>query len=265
MTAETTTGTTRGRVFRPSGSWGRLSGRRARWTGVVVLVLVFVPSLVASLVLFYWESTNSGLVLVDQDVQDVAVSMRTPLADTVIELYSDLGDPLPAFVATTLAMVGLALLWRSITPVVLMLLGTAGSLAMSMTTKAYADRVRPPLDLSVSPLEPSWSFPSGHALNATIIAGVMAYLFVSRTRSWRIAAVAVPLALLHLLLMGLSRVYLGAHWLTDVIVGWTMALAWLSLVLAVHQLLLRRFERHARTDLDGPGDPPPVTTANVAT
>ncbi len=222
-----------------AGTYGRLRGRRARWTGVVVLVLVLVPSLLASLALFWLESTSSGLAAFDQGVLDRVVAARTPVLDTVVTVYSDLGDPAPAIISTGLAVAGLAVLWRSWTPVVLMFLGGAGSLAMSMTTKAYADRVRPPLDLAVAPLEPSWSFPSGHALNATIIAGILAYLLVSRTRSWRVAALAVPLAVTHLVMMGLSRVYLGAHWLSDVVVGWTMALAWLALVLLVHQLLLR--------------------------
>ncbi|WP_380169190.1 phosphatase PAP2 family protein [Jannaschia sp. R86511] len=262
MAAEPTTASTRDGAV--PGPYGRLRGRRARWTGVVVLGLVFLPSLVASLVLFWMESTNSGLIAYDQGLLDRVAATRTPLADDVITVYSDLGDPAPAIVATGLAVAGLGLLWRSWTPVVLMLLGGAGSLAMSMSTKAYADRVRPPVDLAVTPMEPSWSFPSGHALNATIIAGVLAYLVISRSRSWRVAAVAVPLAVLHLVLMGASRVYLGAHWPTDVVVGWTMALAWLSLVLAVHQLLLRRFERRAATDLTGDGDDPSATAATVA-
>ncbi len=245
-------------------AYGRLRGRRARWTGALVLLLLFLPCLAASLVLFWMESTNSGLIAYDQGILDRVSAARTDTLDTVVTVYSDLGDPAPAIIATGLAVAGLAVLWRSWTPVVLMLLGGAGSLAMSMTTKAYADRVRPSLDLAVTPLEPSWSFPSGHALNATILAGVLAYLFVSRTRSWRVAAVAVPLALLHTVLMGLSRVYLGAHWLSDVVVGWTMALAYLSLVLAVHQLLLRRFERRAQTSLTGHDMDPPAAAATLA-
>lgn len=255
---------TRGRVFEPSGNWGRLHGRPARLTGFVVLVAIFVPSVVASLVLFYWESTNSGLMVYDQGIIESAAEGRDPAWVPAITLYSDLGDPAPAIVLTFLGCLGLAILWKSVTPLILMLLGGAGSLAMSMTTKAYADRVRPPLDLAVVPMEPSWSFPSGHALNATIIAGVFAYLFISRTRSWWVAAIAVPLAVAHTTLMGLSRVYLGAHWFTDVVVGWFMALAWLSLVLAVHQLLLRRFERRPpQTSLTGDDEGPPGSAATV--
>jgi undecaprenyl-diphosphatase len=45
--------------------------------------------------------------------------------------------------------------------------------------------------------------------------------------------------------MGLSRVYLGAHWLSDVVVAWPMSFAWLALVLTLHQVLVRRPGRGA--------------------
>jgi undecaprenyl-diphosphatase len=53
--------------------------------------------------------------------------------------------------------------------------------------------------------------------------------------------------------MGLRRVFLGYHWLTDVIVGWTLGLAWVALVITSHRLFLtvrrERREQNARTDL----------------
>jgi undecaprenyl-diphosphatase len=174
----------------------------------------------------------------------------------VITVYSYLGGPVVAIVATFLAVVGLSLLWRTVTPFLLMLVAGGGSLAMSMTSKHVVGRERPPQEFSVTPVEPSFSFPSGHALNATIIAGVLAYLLISRTRSGRVALVAVPLALAHTLLMGLSRVYLGAHWLSDVVVAWPMSFAWLALVLTLHQVLVRR---------PGRGASDPGAAATVAT
>lgn len=248
----------------PGGGWGRLRGRGARWTGVAIVVLVLLPCLLATGVLFWLESTDAALTRFDQRVLEAFVGARQPTLDAVVTVYSDVGNPVPALVTTGLAVIGLSLRWRTPTPVVLMLLGGSGSLALSMTTKRYADRVRPSADLHVNAMEPSWSFPSGHALNATVIAVVLAYLFVSRTGSWRVAAVAVPLAAVHTVLMGLSRVYLGAHWLSDVVVGWAMALAWLVLVLGAHQLLLSRREHRQPVGRGGRDGSPPAAADTLA-
>lgn len=244
------------RVSRDSGSttppWVWLAAEeRARWTlaawlaGIAAFV---VADVLAAAAVFDDVSDGAGLADLDQPVLEAAIAARTPFWDQVITVYSYLGGPVVAIGATFLAVVGLSLLWRTWTPFLLMLVAGGGSLAMSMTSKGFVGRERPAQEFSVTPVEPSFSFPSGHALNATIIAGVLAYLVVSRTRSGRVALVAVPLALAHTLLMGLSRVYLGAHWLTDVVVAWPMSFAWLALILTLHQVLVHR--RHRRDSRD---------------
>lgn len=226
-------------------SWGVLAGARARWVALVVLGVLVAPALTVALLLFDDESDGDGLTGLDEPALEFAVGLRTPALDRAIEFYSYLGGPVVAIVATAAAVIGLSVLWRTRTPFLLMLVAGAGSLAMSMTSKAYADRPRPPEELLVGSLEPSWSFPSGHALNATIIAGVLAYLFIVRTRSPRVAVIAVSLAVIHTIAMGLSRVYLGQHWLTDVLVAWCMSVVWLAVVLGAHQFLLHQRERRA--------------------
>lgn len=226
--------------------WGRLSGARARWVVLLAVALVVAPSLAMVAQLFSSESSD-GLTRIDRPVLDQAIALRSPGLDQAVLVYSYLGGPLVAILATAAAVVGLSVRWRSRTPFLLMLVAGAGSLAMSMTTKAYADRERPAQEFIVGSQEPSWSFPSGHALNAMIIAGVLAYLFIIRTRSRPVAVLAVCLAVVHTVLMSLSRVYLGQHWLTDVVVAWFMAAVWLSAVLGVHQLFLRQAERRQRS------------------
>ncbi len=246
---------------RPTWVWlaaeERSGGTLTAWlAGIAVFVVVNVS---AAAVVFDDVADRDGLEDLDQPVLEAAVETRTPLWDSVIAFYSYLGGPVVAIAATFLAVVGLSLLWRTWTPFLLMLLAGSGSLAMSMTSKGLIARERPAQELSVTPVEPSFSFPSGHALNATIIAGVLAYLLISRTRSAQVAAVAVPLALAHTLLMGLSRVYLGAHWLTDVVVAWPMSFAWLAVILTLHQVLVHRRDRHRRRA----GPPGPAATVTT--
>ena len=104
--------------------------------------------------------------------------------------------------------------------------------------KALFSRERP-LDKLV-PAE-GYSFPSGHAFASTVFYGMMVYLVwrLTENRAARVAAAVIgPLMFL---VVGLTRVYLNVHYLTDVVAGWLGGLAWLTLVLAVvHVVETRR-------------------------
>jgi membrane-associated phospholipid phosphatase len=67
----------------------------------------------------------------------------------------------------------------------------------------------------------SYSFPSGHSFGATVFYGLLAYLAWSRLpHPWNL--LVVLLLVLLIILVGLSRVYLGAHFPSDVVVGWLL-------------------------------------------
>lgn len=101
-----------------------------------------------------------------------------------------------------------------------------------------AQRHRPPLTEAVPPYLLSPSFPSGHTLNTTVVMGVTAYLLLRRQKRPGVRWATVAALAAWALAMGLSRVYLGHHWLTDVIAGWTLGLAWVTLLVSAHRLFL---------------------------
>jgi undecaprenyl-diphosphatase len=140
--------------------------------------------------------------------------------------------------------------WRSRTPLILMLLAVAGSLAMTTVGKAIVGRNRPPLSEAVPPYEYAYSFPSGHALNSTVIAAIIAYLLVRRLRSSWARVITIICAVVWAVAMGLSRVFLGHHWLTDVVFGWLVGAAWVVLLITAHRLFLTI--RRARIDRRSP-------------
>jgi len=97
----------------------------------------------------------------------------------------------------------------------------------------------------VPPLEVSASFPSGHTLNATVLTTVIVYLIlIETTAAWQ-RTLTITLGTLFVLAMGLSRVFLGHHWLTDVLAGWLIGLAWALAVITAHRLWLTLRERPA--------------------
>jgi undecaprenyl-diphosphatase len=188
---------------------------------------------------------SDGVAGLDQPVLAAAVAARTPGLDSAVTAYTNLGGTTGMPLLAGAVAAGLALAWRRWTPVVLVAVTAAGSVLMTVAGKAVVGRTRPPLSQAVPPFEHSFSFPSGHSLNSMAIAGIVAYLLLRRLeRTWS-RALTVVLAVLFATTMGLSRVYLGHHWLTDVLVAWALALAWLAVVVTAHRLFLT-VRRHRR-------------------
>lgn len=95
----------------------------------------------------------------------------------------------------------------------------------------------------------SASFPSGHAMNSAMVYLTLAALLVSVERSWRVRVYIMSVALFLITAIGISRVYLGVHWPTDVLAGWSIGAAWAVLCsLVAHRLQkTQRLEGDSRT------------------
>jgi undecaprenyl-diphosphatase len=100
-------------------------------------------------------------------------------------------------------------------------LALAGSALLNVAAKQAFARDRPSLWESIAP-EHNFSFPSGHAMGSMTLAMVLV-LLCWRTR-WRWPAMAAMAIFVPL--VGLSRVYLGVHYPSDILAGWTAAMAW---------------------------------------
>ena len=109
---------------------------------------------------------------------------------------------------------------------------------MTVVGKKLIKRNRPDRHEAIPPYEESPSFPSGHTLNTTTILGVLAYLVALRQEKNGPQVALVGAAAGTTLTVGLSRVLLGAHWFTDVAVGWVTGTGWLSLIITSHRLYL---------------------------
>ena len=181
---------------------------------------------------------HDGISGLDQPALEQSIAHRTATNTQLLTWFTHLGGPIGMTIIASVITIAMVWRWRSRTPLVLMLIAVAGSLTMTAVGKAVVGRVRPPLTEAVPPYEYAFSFPSGHALNSSVIAGMVAYLLVRRLRSRWARATAVVLAVAWAIAMGLSRVFLGHHWLTDVSFAWLLGAAWLALLITSHRLYL---------------------------
>jgi undecaprenyl-diphosphatase len=143
----------------------------------------------------------------------------------VLEFISNIGKPITLFVAVTIACV--YLLWRRRLRLILFLVVTsiAGGLIDS-AVKILVNRPRPIVDHPVATALGK-SFPSGHAMSSTVTYGALALVFLPvLPRRWRPLALAVVVAIV--LAIGTSRLFLGVHFVSDVIGGFVLGLAWLA-------------------------------------
>ena len=181
---------------------------------------------------------HDGIAGLDQPVLDQAIAQRSPLNTQLVTGFTQLGGPIGMTIIASLIILVMTWRWRSRTPLILTVIAVAGSLTMTTVGKAIVGRARPPLTEAVPPYEYAFSFPSGHALNSTVIAGMVAYLLARRLRTRWARALTVVLAVAWAVAMGLSRVFLGHHWLTDVVFAWLLGAAWLALLITAHRLFL---------------------------
>ncbi len=127
----------------------------------------------------------------------------------------------------TLAVVGFLCLDRKFAASWFVVGTILSGFAVSMSLKAFFDRPRPTIVPPLSEVYTS-SFPSGHSMMSTIIFFTLGTLLATVTARRRLKFYFLVLAVLLTGLVGASRVYLGVHYPTDVLAGWSAGLVWSS-------------------------------------
>jgi undecaprenyl-diphosphatase len=121
------------------------------------------------------------------------------------------------------------------------LAATIGGQLLSSALKYFIGRPRPDSNLHLAEVYTA-SFPSGHSMLSAVVYLTLGALLASIEPSWRVRIYLIATAIMLTFIVGVSRVYIGVHYATDVLAGWSMGLAWaLACWLAVH-MMHRRFD-----------------------
>lgn len=183
----------------------------------------------AALVGLWAAFTGVGPARLDAAVLDGSVEARTDLLTAAAVAVTHLGSTAAMAVLAVAAGVRLWLTDRR-ADAVLVVGAMSGAQLVFRGLKELLDRPRPPEDGHLVHAA-SESLPSGHATTAIVVIGTLVVLaWPGRTPAVRSALVAA--AALWVGAVGLTRIYLGVHWFSDVIAGWLVGGAWLAVCVA---------------------------------
>ena len=181
--------------------------------------------------------TGDPLTVTDQHVAEWFHQRATPGLTAAMQVITDFASPL--WVTCVAVMTGLILWWKRYRYRLLaLLLVIPGGMALLPLLKMAFHRHRPSFEDAFLIFQ-GYSFPSGHTMAATLLYGLLAVFAVLAFDAWRPRVLAVLGALVAILLVGFSRVYLGAHYLSDVLGAVAAGSAWLALSLTAVDTLRR--------------------------
>lgn len=179
----------------------------------------------AFILLTWWVHHIDGPAGFDEALLAAAVQLRTAPLTTVATVVTALGSTIGVIVAAILA--ALLLLWRTrrlLLPLILTI-AVVETAAVVFLTKELIARDRPPTYWLIGAPAGDPAFPSGHTTNGSVVYVLSAiYLATTLTHRWS-RALLVAAGMLTGIAIGLSRIYLGYHWATDVLGGWLLATA----------------------------------------
>lgn len=139
----------------------------------------------------------------------------------------------------TVLSVGFLLALRRRSTALFVGLAVISGALLSAALKAFFFRPRPEIVPHLVEVT-SASFPSGHAMNSAFVYLTLAALLARSQRGRRVRIYLISVAMILTLLVGVSRVYLGVHWPTDVLAGWSAGAIWAAICSVIERALLRQ-------------------------
>ncbi|GMA97285.1 phosphatase PAP2 family protein [Pelosinus sp. IPA-1] len=203
-----------------------------RWPALYIVVSLGISALMLTVFgILAWETLfHNEMVLFDDSFVWLIRYFANPSLDKIMIIITDIGFGTSYIVIVAITLLLLAYLkrWRELGALTICL---AGGALLSYLLKILFHRTRPDLFRVVQ--ETGYSFPSGHALATMCFYGMVAFLIMRIIDSWRGRLTVMTLAVVLSMLIGISRIYLGVHYPTDVIAGYAAGSMWLAFCISL--------------------------------
>lgn len=205
-----------------------VSWRRDPRSGLLVIALGI--AVVSFLVLTAAVLLMPTFLTLDGHISELVRGISLPGLEGVARFFTALGGLWPMGVLTLGVGAYLYARGRKAEALLLVLTVSLGAV-LGEGLKLVVGRVRPALEYARIALPETYSFPSGHALSAATFFGAVGFIALIGEERLRRSTAVVVICTLMALSVGMSRVYLGVHFLGDVVGGWLLGAAWVTLMI----------------------------------
>lgn len=219
--------------------------KKINTANVVIYALLAAIAMAAYMV---WNYISYGQWFLDSSMQGLMKAIRTPWLDAVFRALTATGETLPVIIVTALLIIVL-FIYKKHMEAIMVAIYMLGVWRFNELLKVLIHRPRPDVSLHLVDIghyneANSFSMPSGHSMNLMALVLLSIYLIwiFSKNKKFNIGATVV--LLLYGLLTGLSRVYLNVHYISDIITGWSLSIAWISAAVILYRLLCTRVNKY---------------------
>lgn len=188
---------------------------------------------------------NPAVLHIDQRAFALASSLRSPSATAFFTAFTLAGTPVGLGVIALAAALWLGRHHRG--RALYVVSTSAAGAVLNVVLKTMFARARPNLETALRSAK-GYSFPSGHAMGSMIVLGALVYVVARSSVPWRLRSAIIAFLGTTILAIGMSRVYLGVHWISDIGAGFAAGLVWLIFATVTFEMIRRVRQIRQRRD-----------------
>ncbi|WP_227936313.1 phosphatase PAP2 family protein [Alkalihalobacillus deserti] len=217
--------------------------RRIWWMFVVFLILP-----IAGFFTTTYFVINGMVLPFDQSILNMVKPLESAVLTKYMSFFSYLGSVGPVIVISCIFLLIIYIFYRKLDEVILFIVVSLGSLGINQALKFVFKRDRPFEQIIA---ETGFSYPSGHAMAAVSLYGIITFLFWRNTATVWGRILLIIFSSLMIIFVGFSRVYLRVHFPSDIVGGFLLSGIWLYITIWIYQYVMEKHYERKKEESKG--------------